>query len=100
MPSKGDWALVHAVLLTSDERAAQVPEDTHKVPLEMWVKGRLYADAETGDEVEVVTRTGRTITGTLQGINPGYQHSFGEFVPELLEVSDGVREILFGGDGK
>jgi len=97
MPTKDEWALVHAVLLTSDERATQVPEDTHKVPLEMWVKGRLSADADIGDNATIVTRTGRSVEGTLIEINPSYQHGFGDYVPELQQVSEGVREILFGG---
>ena len=37
MAKKGDWVLTHTIVLTPAERAPQVPEDTHKVPLEMWV---------------------------------------------------------------
>lgn len=83
MAKKGDWVLTHNIILTPQQRAPQVPEDTHGVPLEMWVKGHLTADAEIGDEV-----------------NPRYTHDYGEFVPELLEIGDTVRGILFGGDDK
>ena len=86
MAKKGDWVLTHNIILTPQQRAPQVPEDTHGVPLEMWVKGHLTQDAEIGDEVEIITRTGR--------------HVRGEFVPELLEIGDTVRGILFGGDDK
>jgi hypothetical protein len=98
MAKKGDWVLTHNIVLTPDQRAAQVPEDTHKVPLEMWIKGRLTADAEIGDTVTITTRTGRTVTGKLLEVNPRYTHDYGEFVPELLEIGDTVRGILFGGD--
>lgn len=98
MAKKGDWVLTHRIVLTPEQRAPQVPEDTHKVPLEMWVKGYLTADAEIGDEVEIVTRTKRSVRGTLVEVNPRYTHDYGEFVPELLRVGDTVRDILFGGD--
>ncbi len=34
-----DWVIIHNIVLTPEERAPQVPEDTKKVSLEMWVKG-------------------------------------------------------------
>ncbi|MEG1548239.1 MAG: 2-amino-4-oxopentanoate thiolase subunit OrtA [Clostridia bacterium] len=99
MAKKGDWVLTHTIVLTPQQRASQVPEDTHKVPLEMWVKGRLTADAAIGDEVSVITRTGRMASGTLLTVNPRFDHDFGDFVPELLVIGDTVREIVFGGEG-
>ncbi len=100
MAKKGDFVLTHTVVLTPEQRAPQVPEDTHKVPLEQWVKGYLQNDAEIGAEVTVKTRTGRMVKGTLIEVNPRFTHDFGEFVPELLEIGDTVREIVFGGDAK
>ncbi len=44
---KGDWVRVHGIVLTSDERAPQIPEDTKAVPLEIWTKGFLQADEAT-----------------------------------------------------
>jgi len=35
--------------------------------------------------------------GTLLEVNPCYKHDFGNFVPELLKISEQVKEILFGG---
>jgi 2-amino-4-ketopentanoate thiolase alpha subunit len=64
----------------------------------MWVKGFLQNDANIGDEVQVLTRTKRIEKGTLLEENPTYKHDFGKFVPELLKVSEQVREILFGGE--
>lgn len=95
---KGEWVKIHRVVLNPDQRAPQVPDDTKKVPLEMWVKGYLKEDGEMGDEVVVTTMTGRVEHGTLMEINPSYSHSFGEFVPELLQIGTDLRRILFGGD--
>ena len=64
----------------------------------MWTKGFLQADAEIGDEVEVKTATGRIEKGTLIEVNPHYTHSYGEFVPELVQIDTQLREILFGGE--
>ena len=97
MAKKDDWVSIHKIVLRPDERAPAVPDDTKKVPYEMWIKGRLTADAEIGSEVEVVTRTGRREKGKLLEVNPTFKHSFGEFVPELLEVSEKLRDTLFTG---
>jgi 2-amino-4-ketopentanoate thiolase alpha subunit len=98
MIEKGKWVLIHRNILEPSERAPQVPEDTKKVPLEMWIKGYLQVDAQIGDSVDVITRTGRKETGILLESEPYYKHDYGKFVPELMVVSEQVREILFGGD--
>ncbi len=98
MIKKGEWVLIHRNILESSQRAPQVPDDTKLVPLEMWVKGYLQNDANIGDKVEILTRTKRKENGTLLEVNPAYKHDFGKFVPELLKVSEQVREILFGGE--
>jgi hypothetical protein len=98
MVKKGEWVRIHKIILGPAERAPQVPEDTKKVPLEMWDKGFLQEDAETGDEVTVKTVTGRKETGTLIEVNPYYEHDFGRFIPELLSIDRQVREIVFGGE--
>lgn len=64
----------------------------------MWVKGYLQADAKIGDEVEVITHTGRHAVGTLVNEAPYYEHNFGYLIPEVLKIGDMVREITFGGD--
>jgi hypothetical protein len=98
MAKQGDWVSIHVVVLAPEERAlAALPEDTQQVPLEMWVKGHLQADAEIGDTVRVITRTGREVEGRLLEVNPCYTHSFGAHVPELQQAGDVAREILFGG---
>ncbi len=97
MASKGDWGQIHLVILQPEERTASIPEDTLAVPFEMWVKGHLTTDAEIDQEVTVVTRTGRQVTGQLVEVNPRYTHSFGDFVPEILTIGDTVRRMVFGG---
>ncbi len=98
MIKKDTWVLLHRNILEPAERAPQVPEDTKKVPLEMWIKGYLNEDANIGDEVTVTTRTGRKEKGTLLEEEPYYKHDYGKFVPELLVISEQVREIVFGGE--
>lgn len=95
MANKGDWVRIHRVVLAADERTAKIPEDTQKCDLEMWTKGFLLTDgAEIGDEVEVETAVGRTETGTLIEVNPYYTHSYGKFVPELIQIDKQLRSIM------
>ena len=98
MAKKGDWVRIHRVVLDAAGRAPSVPEDTAKVPLEMWVKGTLLNDAEIGEEVEVETVTGRIEHGTLIEVNPYYTHNFGKFVPELIQIDKQLRKIMYGGE--
>lgn len=98
MPKKNDWVLVHTIVLTKEERAPQVPVDTKAVPLEMWIKGYLQQDAEIGDRVQIKTVTNRLETGKLLEVNPTYRHSFGEFMPEILEIDRRLQTALYGGE--
>ena len=94
---KGEWVQVHDIILKPEERTAKIPEDTKKVPLEIWVKGFLDADAKMGDVVEVTTRVGRTVKGTMVDVNPTYDYGFGEvYIPELLKISRQVKDIVRG----
>lgn len=94
MANKGDWVRIHSVILKPDERAPQVPEDTSKVPLEMWVKGRLLQEAEIGETVRIRTAAGREVSGTLLSGGLDYNHSFGNFVPELHQIGPMLRQKL------
>lgn len=98
MIKKGEWVLIEKILLTPEERAPQVPDDTKKTPLRAWIRGHLDKDAELGDNVSITTRTGRTEEGVLLEVDPQYELNYGDFVPELLKVNEQVREVLFGGD--
>ncbi len=96
--NKGDWVLIHNVVLNPNERAPQVPDDTKKVPLETWVKGFINENATVGEEVEITTMTGRVVRGKLIEINPYYKHDYGKCIPELLKIGLQLREITFGGE--
>ncbi|MCT4605414.1 MAG: 2-amino-4-oxopentanoate thiolase subunit OrtA [Marinisporobacter sp.] len=95
---KGEWVRIHSIVLDSSERAPQVPDDTKKVPLELWVKGFLQHDAQMGEVVEVKTMTGRIEKGKLIEVNSSYKHNYGNFVPELLQIGTDLREMLWGGE--
>ncbi|WP_026475787.1 2-amino-4-oxopentanoate thiolase subunit OrtA [Alkaliphilus transvaalensis] len=96
---KGTWVRIHDIVLSPQERSPNLPEDTKKVPLEMWVKGFLLEEAMIGERVAVKTITGRNVEGTLLEANPYYDHDFGKFVPEILEIGLQLKEILWAGEG-
>ena len=101
MAKKNDWVRIHRNVLQPQERTGKLPEDTKKVPLEMWVKGRLVNEtAEIGEEVTVVTCVGRTEHGKLLEVNPCYELNYGSCVPEILEMEQQLRGALFGGDAQ
>jgi len=94
---KGDWVEIHNVILKAGERSPAVPDDTKRVPLEAWIKGWAQGEAALGEEVEIETPAGRKVRGTLTGVNPGYTHSFGPAVPELVDIGKELRASLKGG---
>ena len=95
--AKGTWVQIHNIVLKAEERTAKLPDDTKKVPLEMWVKGFLKEDAAIGDTVTVETITGREETGTLVEAEPAYPHGFGDiYIPELLQIGLQARAIMRG----
>lgn len=94
---RGDWVRIHKVILSAEERAPQVPDDTKRVPLEMWDKGFLLNESATiGDEVEVETIIGRTLKGKMIEINPQFDHAWGTCIPEILHIGRQVKGILYG----
>jgi hypothetical protein len=90
----GDWVEVRYVLLEPADRSANLPPDTAAQSLQVWVKGFARDAASEGDEVAVETMTGRTVTGVLTDVNPGYTHTFGRPTPELTHVGAELRERL------
>ncbi|NLC40990.1 MAG: 2-amino-4-ketopentanoate thiolase [Clostridiaceae bacterium] len=96
---KGDYVVVQRIVLTEGERAPQVPEDTAKVPLIALFKGYLEDEsAVPGDEVNVITMSGRKDKAVLTARDPSAQHTYGRFVPELMQVHRQVRDLVFGGE--
>lgn len=98
MIKKNSWVQIKKTILAPEQRAANLPEPTKKVPLVMWVKGWLLADGTLGEQARIKTVTGREESGVLVCENPTYRHNYGEFVPEILEIDKIVKNDLFGGD--
>lgn len=99
MAKKNDWVRIHRHVLEPEERTGKLPDDTKRVPLEMWVKGRLENEcASIGDEVTVVTCVGRREHGQLIEVDPCYDLNYGAFVPEILTMEESLRRAHFGGD--
>ena len=91
---KGTWVEIRRIVLAPGERAAQVPQDTKLVPLEMRAKGFLDKTAHLGEEAEIMTPAGRRLRGILMEINPAYAHSFGPPIAELSTIGGEVRLLL------
>ncbi|SHH53036.1 2-amino-4-oxopentanoate thiolase subunit OrtA [Clostridium grantii] len=92
---KGDWVRIYNIVLKAEERGANLPEETKKVPLEMWDKGFLVDDAATlGNKVEVETIIGRHITGELVEVNPSFEINYGRCITETLYIGKKLREML------
>ena len=91
---RGILVEIEQVILTPDERAPQVPDDTRKVPLVMRARGMLTDDSVIGEEAGIETVTGRLLTGKLVEENPAYDHGFGTPIPELIPIGREARDIL------
>lgn len=97
MAKKDDWVRIHSIVLTAAERTAKIPEDTQKCDLRQWTKGFLQDEsAAVGDEVTVKTAANRVVRGTLIEEGPYYTHSYGKFVPEIIEIDRQLRAIMSG----
>jgi hypothetical protein len=88
--ARGTWVEIESIVLQPAERAPGLPEDTARTPYVLRLSGFLEEDADVGQEVRVKSLIGRTHSGVLRLVNPGYDHSFGATVPELLHI--GLRE--------
>jgi hypothetical protein len=93
----GSWVELARVVLEPGQRAAQLPDDTAAVPLELRVCGRLLAAGRVGEEVEIETRAGRRLRGRLADPSPRYRHGFGPPVPELTAAAEQARAMLAEG---
>ena len=95
MAKKGDWIRIYKVVLKPEERQGNLPEDTKKVPFEMWDKGFLLnCSAEIGDIVEVETIIGRKISGELVEVNPNFEINYGVGVTDTLYIGRQLRKLL------
>ena len=92
---KGDWIRIKKIVLRAEERSSNLPEDTKKVPLEMWDKGFLLDEsASLGDWVRVETIIGREIEGEFEQEDPSYDVNYGASVNETLYIGRQLREML------
>jgi hypothetical protein len=82
----GTWVEIEQVVLTPEQRAPTLPEDTKQVPYILRVSGFLVEEAEFGETARIRTIIGRELSGILKTVNPSYSHSFGTVVPELLTI--------------
>lgn len=82
----GSWVEIEKIILTPEQRASHIPEDTRSTPYIMNVAGFLMDDAEIGSDVKIKTLIGRQLSGKLKLVNPHYEHSFGDTVQELLQI--------------
>ena len=101
MIKKGTWVTLRSTILEPKDRAANIPEDTAKTPLIMWVSGFLDEDCSLGNEASIITKAGRLEKGVLEEANPSPKVDYGDFVPEILAIGSAARALLFenaGGD--
>jgi hypothetical protein len=91
--AQGTWVEIEQVVLTPEQRVQTLPQETRSVPYLLRVSGFLLQDAEIGQDAQVKTIIGRKLTGKLKIVNPGYSHSFGETIAELLPIGTDQEEI-------
>ena len=100
LAKKGDWVMIYNIVLEPKDRAPQIPEDTKKVPLEMWIKGFLLEDTQVGEMANIETIVGRKVSGKLVEIHPTHKHNYGNHIPEILQIGKTLKELLFYGEEK
>jgi 2-amino-4-ketopentanoate thiolase alpha subunit len=92
---RGDFIQVHKVILEPDQRMEGLPPSTKSVPYECWIKGFLIDEkANKGDKVRIETFIGREISGTMDLVNPVYEHNFGVPQREILPIGNEVKKQL------
>jgi len=89
---KGTWVEIEQIVLTPEQRASALPEETRKVPYVLRVSGFLSEAGELGKEVFIETIIGRILRGTLREVNPSFSHGFGKTIPELLMIGTDKEE--------
>jgi len=96
MIEQGTYVRIRQTVLKPEERTANLPEDTKQVPFKIWVKGYLQQDADMFDIVTIKTIDGRFVTGRLKEVHPPYRHSYGDFVPEVLQIRAIIKKDVTG----
>ena len=94
MIKKGTWIEIEEIVLMPEDRAVSIPDETKKTPLKSWIRGRCLSDCELGNEVQVETNIGRIAKGKIVDIEPGYYHTYGNYVEEISNIGKQAREII------
>ncbi len=100
MIDKGTYVRIRKTIFEPKERSKNLPKETALVPFKMWVKGFLEEDADLFDIVTIKTITGRYETGRLKEATPPYKHSYGDFIPEILELRDIIKNDMYGDENE
>lgn len=91
----GHFVEISWIALDTTERAEHIPDSTKKVPLVARVKGFALASCEVGEELEVLTLSGRIMKGKLIDPEPKHTYGFGKPQLELLRIGPQLRkEVL------
>lgn len=96
MIDKGTYVRIRQTVLKPNERPDHLPKETKEVPFKIWVKGYLQEEADLFDIVTIQTIDGRFVTGRLKEVNPPYRHTYGDFVPEILQLRKRIHTDMAG----
>ena len=94
MIKKGTWVEIEEIVLTPEDRAKNIPEETKITPLKCWIRGNCNRDCELGEKVEIETNVGRIVKGIVVDVEPGYYHTYGKYVSEIGNVGKQARKII------
>lgn len=100
MIKKGAFVEIVQEVLSPEDRAHNLPEETKCKPLMLWAKGILQEDSCIGEEAEIKTVCGRLLKGVITEENPRFIHDFGDYVPEVMYIGPQAKSILWGDDNE
>ena len=91
----GHWVEIEWVVLSAEQRSANVPDDTRRVAYMARTRG-LSASREIGASTTVLTPSGRLLEGKIVSTEPGYDHSFGHPGEGWIALREAVRRLVAG----
>lgn len=91
MIKKDTYVRIEKTILESSMRTSKIPEDTKQTPFKMWTKGFLLEDCSLNEIGNIRTVSGRIDSGKVIEENPMYELNYGEFVPEIIEIDEVLR---------
>lgn len=90
MTAEQVWVEIEWTALEPNERRPDLPADTAATPLLVRTRGNCVAPV-LGENGTITTVTGRTLTGVVRELRPGYTHGFGHPLPAWLAMRDAIR---------